>query len=240
MKTFLPIILVLVLAGCASPYRTVYTSAEGDSYIEELGQPAGYYHLYDSVLYAGIGFEPWWVIAYSPVSYVYYDPYYYLYYLSAWNPWAYQPPYGYVGLFGDAWCPPYRARHNYKPIDGTGVVGQGPEAPGIPSPVIVDRRDMWQTIKLQGQHKMKNYGGDVSHAGNAKYRSIAPARTAFPPTRGAPVLPGNMTHAAPGFRNSPSTSTFGAPSDFARSPGVRAPVSSGIGASGATPVRNKQ
>jgi len=240
MRTLLQVILVLALVGCASPYRTVYTSAEGDSYIEEIGQPAGYYYFYDSIMYAGIGFDPWWVIAYSPATYINYDAYYYLYYLSAWNPRIYQPWYGYFGYHGGGWCPPYRVRHGYLPVDGGEVADQGPETPGLPNPVIVDEREKWRTINMKGQHRMKRYGGDISHAGSSTYRSFAPSGKELPQTRTAPTFSGNRASDIPGLRSMSSPTDSGTPPGFTRSPMMSAPTSSRIGESGVTPARSKQ
>jgi len=116
MRLLLQILLLAVLAGCASPYRPVYISSEGDYYIEEQTTQAEYYGS-GSILYADVGFYPWWITAYYPSAFTYYSPYFYPYYFSVWNPPGYSPFYGYHRGYYASWVPPYRFSRAH-PADG--------------------------------------------------------------------------------------------------------------------------
>ena len=87
MKTLIPILLLALLVGCASPYYPVYVNDEGDYYIAERATVQPYY---------GAGYYPWWLSGYPPQTCAYYSPYCYPYYFSVWYPPGYwYPPYLY-------------------------------------------------------------------------------------------------------------------------------------------------
>ena len=87
MKTLIPILLLALLVGCASPYYPVYVNDEGDYYIAERVTDGPYY---------GTGYYPWWLAGYPPQTFAYYSPYFYPYYFSVWYPPGYwYPPYLY-------------------------------------------------------------------------------------------------------------------------------------------------
>ena len=107
MKTLIQIMLLALLAGCASPYYPVYVNNEGDYYIAERATNESYYY--------GTGSYPWWISGYAPQTFAYYSPYFYPYYFSIWYPPGYRPYYDFHGGYYGYWCPPYlnRPRHRY-------------------------------------------------------------------------------------------------------------------------------
>lgn len=249
MKTLVKMIVLLALAGCASPYRTVYTSAEGDHYIEELGQAADYY-VDDSILYAGVGFDPWWIAAYPNPIHIYYDPYYYLYYLSVWYPRAYQPHNDYFGRYYDPfWCPPYRMRRPASPTDENSVVDNNPVTSGLPVGVgVIDWRDIWKTRDLKGRKNVYTDGGGAKYRGSDHTRSVGSAKKMPPPSRIMPrrdhfgAAAGSVTPMTPvvgGIRNTFQPGSAGLSSGSARTTSAAAPVSSGPRISGASPLKSK-
>ena len=133
MKTFIQIMLLALLVGCASPYYPVYVNNEGDYYIAERTTNESYYY--------GAGSYPWWISGYPPQTFVYYSPYFYPHYFSVWYPPAYRPYYGLYGGYYGYWCPPYRynRRHRY-PGDGGIVV----------SPVLPPAMDNGQVVAFPG------------------------------------------------------------------------------------------
>ncbi|MFC1695684.1 hypothetical protein ACFL1C_06115 [Pseudomonadota bacterium] len=141
MRLLLQILLLAVLAGCASPYRPVYISSEGDYYIEEQTTQAGYYGS-GSILYADVGFYPWWITAYHPYAFSYYSPYFYPYYFSVWNPPGYSPFYGYHRGYYANWVRPHRLSRG-RPADG--LWNPGLSAPP-PATIKVRKPAAWQDL----------------------------------------------------------------------------------------------
>lgn len=141
MRLLLQILLLAVLAGCASPYRPVYISSEGDYYIEEQTTQAAYYGS-GSILYADVGFYPWWITAYYPSAFSFYSPHYYPYYFSVWSPPGYFPFYGYPRGYYANWLPPHRfSRGRAAEGFGNPVLRAPP-----PATVTVRKPATWQDL----------------------------------------------------------------------------------------------
>ncbi|MFC1720473.1 hypothetical protein ACFL00_04965 [Pseudomonadota bacterium] len=200
MKILIPIFLLVALVGCASPFRTVYTSPDGDHYIEERAVQGGYY-VPDSVLYAGIGFDPWWITVNPSLAFIYYNPSYYPYYLSAWYRLVYQPFYGYYPGYYSYWCPPYRMRDGLPP-GHAGRIAHGT----IPA-TFIHGREITNSRDLQRSAEYKSYNPAVKPGMGPAYR--APGQNRSPTAFGkAPVKP---SWSAPGTGMSRS-SGFASPS----------------------------
>jgi hypothetical protein len=115
MKTLIPILLLALLVGCASPYYPVYVNDEGDYYIAERVTDGPYY---------GTGYYPWWLGGYPPQTFAYYSPYFYPYYFSVWYPPGY-------------WCPPYLYHlHHRYPGDNRIVVNPVLPPVAVRGPVV--------------------------------------------------------------------------------------------------------
>jgi hypothetical protein len=134
-KLFLTGLLILV-AGCATPYRAVSTPGEGSYYIAETpavtslyGSPYGYWDY---------GFYPWWSTAgyygYSSYPFFYYSPNFYPHYFSVWSPGWHHNAYAWNG----AWRPPYRPGHHHDPVANHDNPGERPDRPphAVVAPVV--------------------------------------------------------------------------------------------------------
>ena len=137
MKKWLLMSLVLILVGCASPYRPVYVSNEGDYYIEEKSNAGGYFGT-GSIMYADVGFYPWWASFNHPLAFDYYSPYFYPYYFSIWYPPGYPPFYGYPRGYFAYWHRPHRGRWNHH-------AGSGAPYMPLHGNEITARRDLLRT-----------------------------------------------------------------------------------------------
>jgi hypothetical protein len=204
MRLLIPIFLLVALVGCASPFRTVYTSPDGDHYIEE-SAAQGRYYIPDSIMYAGIGFDPWWITVNPALTFIYYIPGYYPYYLSAWYRLVYQPYYGYYPGYYSHWCPPYRMRHGLPPGHAGRIADGSVPAASIPGPEITGSRDLRRFATYKSYNPAGNPG-----IGQA-YKASGPNRptTAF---RKAPVkpswsAPGKGMSQSPGFASPSSRPT---------------------------------
>jgi hypothetical protein len=148
MKILLHIALVVLLTGCASSFRPVYLSSEGDYYLEESSAVGSYYGS-DSVLYANVGFNSWWVNPYNPLDFVYHSPYFYPHYFSVWYPPVnsrYYRYYGYNRGYYPSWCPPYAVNRTHQSRSVLLPVADGR--------ALVSRRDIWRTQDNQSLNRM--------------------------------------------------------------------------------------
>jgi len=161
MKKWLVMSLVLILVGCASPYRPVYVSNEGDYYIEEKTNAGGYFGT-GSIMYADVGFYPWWAGLNNPLAFDYYSPYFYPYYFSVWYPPGYPLFYGYPRGYFAHWHRPHRSHWNRHP---------GGEAPYLPphGNGIAARRDLLRTSDY------RSLGRGVKYNKAGGYKAYAPA-----------------------------------------------------------------
>jgi hypothetical protein len=194
VKLLIQIFLMLALAGCASPYRTVYTSAEGNYYIEERATQSAYY-VPDSVMYAGIGFDPWWITANPSLSFIYYNPGYYQYYLAAWYDLMYPPYYGFYGRYYSNWCPPYRIRHGNAPVRANRITDSS-----IPASFI-DSREMGSRKNLWGASGKKHADQLVKSRNGPAYKSMVQPRSMTSYMN----VPGDQSRSAPGISSDRST-----------------------------------
>lgn len=165
------IFLLLALVGCASPFRTVYTSANGDYYIEETVTQGGYY-VPDSVMYAGIGFDPWWITANPSLAFIYYNPNDYQYYLSAWYRLVYQPFYGHYPDYYSHWCPPYRVHHGHPPANTGRIAGVSVPVRFIGGRDGIDRQDGWRSVKYKSFSPATNPGIGPSYRASGQNRPL--------------------------------------------------------------------
>jgi hypothetical protein len=162
MKALSYIALLLLLAGCATPYYSVPVSSEGDYYIAER-QSGGSYYGGSSLFYDDLGVHPWWMSNYPVELFSYYSPYYYPHYFYVWQPSRFHPFYGYRGRYYAYWCPPYRPRLYVQPNPTQKVVA----SPAVRPPTIVtypgiDELKRWNDLALVSR------GGA---SGGARYRS---------------------------------------------------------------------
>lgn len=227
MKTLLQILLVLSLAGCASPFRPVYISPAGDYYLEEQRSEYAYYSA-GSVLYADIGFHPWWVSAYNPLHFVYFSPNFYPYYFSVWYPPAYSPYYGYYTGFYSYWCPPYPVRRSHGRQHAEMMPGDEESQPLADAGSLPGQLALWRSAdnkSLNRRMKNSNY-----RAG----KSVNIPRS-FTTIKSAPAKPTSVHRPAP--YSAGDFSRPRAPSGFAprANPGLRTARPSAV-----TPVRSKQ
>jgi len=156
MKTLIPILLLALLVGCASPYYPVYVNDEGDYYIAERASDGPYY---------GTGDYPWWVSGYPPQTFAYYSPYFYPYYFSVWYPPVYRPYYGFHGCYHGYWCPPYQNhRHHRYPGQSRIVV----------NPVLPPVADHGPVVAYPGLPAKR----DLVNRGRKGRRVVAPPRSA--------------------------------------------------------------
>jgi hypothetical protein len=132
MKVLSYMALLILLAGCATPYYAVPVSSEGDYYIAER-QTGGSYYGSNSLLYDDLGVHPWWMSNYPVELFSYYSPYYYPHYFSVWQPPGFHPFYGFYGRYFAYWCPPYRPRLHLPQRPVKRVVA----SPVVSPPVIV-------------------------------------------------------------------------------------------------------
>jgi len=102
MQLLFNILLLFLLAGCATPYYPVHTSSDGAYYITE-AQTAGPVYGNPALWASDIVTYPWWMGSYPAELFVYYSPYYYPYYFSIHNPSFYHPFYDF-----------YRRHHVYR------------------------------------------------------------------------------------------------------------------------------
>jgi hypothetical protein len=224
MKTLVQVLLLIILAGCASPYRAVYTSAEGDYYIEERSTQSGYY-VPGSVIYADIGFDPWWITANPSLAFIYYNPNYYQYYLSAWYRLIYQPYYGYYGGYYPYWCPPHRIRHGHSPAYAGEAADPLAPAPLIDGRELTDRKDLWRPVDNKGVGRVFKQGNGATYKAIDQTRLMkAFTNAAAKPAQSTPAIGSNRSAA------------FASPSPPPRS----VPVENSIKMSGLSRVRNKQ
>lgn len=174
MRILIQIALVILLTGCASSFQPVYTSAEGDYYLEESSSVNSYYGA-GSVHYADVGFNPWWVDPYNPLRYGYYSPYFYPHYFSVWYPPVYSPYYRYFGYYPGYypnWCPPYLARRAHQ---SSRVV-----APQVNGLTAVSRSDIWRSQDNGSLNRMVKSGQGGSYKPYESARSIKSTRSALP------------------------------------------------------------
>lgn len=219
MRALIPIFLLLVLAACASPYRTVYTSAEGDYYIEERVAQSTYY-VPGSIMYANIGFDPWWITANPSLGFIYYEPIYYRYYLSAWHRLIYQPYYGYYRGYYSYWCPPYQNRDVRGPTYTSGPVSDSMPVPYIVSREPVDSRDLWRSSNHRSVNKAIKQNQPYSYKTSEQPRST----TTYMKTSAQPSLsaPGRDLTRTSGFASpAPRSSVVQHGSKMTRSASVR-------------------
>jgi hypothetical protein len=222
MRILIQIFLLAALVGCASPYKTVYTSAEGDYYIVERASQGGYY-VPDSVLYAGIGFDPWWISANPSLAFIYYNPNYYQYYLSAWYRLAYQPYYGYYSGYYSNWCPPYRIHHGHPPATAGRIADNSIPAPFISGRELIERRDLWRSAEY------KSFNPAIKSAIGPSYRVIGQNRS------------GTSFMNTPAKQSRPTTGMgVSRSSGFARSSSRSIPVDRSLKTSSLPIVRDKQ
>jgi len=177
MRTLVQIFLLTTLVACASPYRTVYTSAEGDHYIEERAVQ-GVYYVPDSVMYANIGFDPWWITVNPSLSFIYYNPNYYQYYLAAWYRLIYQPYYVYGRGDYAYWCPPYQVRHGHVYADSGGTADTSLPAPFINGREKFEQRDLWRSADNKSHNRVVKQSNGPSYKALDQNRSMTPFMTA--------------------------------------------------------------
>jgi hypothetical protein len=222
VKLLVQIFLLTALAGCASPYRTVYTSPEGDYYIEERAAQSAYY-VPDSVMYAGIGFDPWWIIANPSLSFIYYNPGYYQYYLAAWYDLMYPSYYGYYGRYYSNWCPPFRVHHGHLSPGSNSIADSSIPAPFIDSRQMTTRKDLWRPPGNKHSDRPIKPGDMAAYKSMGQPRSMSSFMNA----------PGNPSISTTGISNSRSVGmgspSFGSP-----------PVDRGNKMSGSLRGRDKQ
>jgi hypothetical protein len=139
MKTLIPILLLALLVGCASPYYPVYVNDEGDYYIAERVSDGPYY---------GTGNYPWWVSGYPPQTFAYYSPYFYPYYFSVWYPPVYRPYYGFHGGYYGYWYPPYQNHRHHRYPRQSRIVVNPVLPPVVAYPGLPDKRDR---VKREGK-----------------------------------------------------------------------------------------
>ena len=222
MIKLIPIFLLAALVGCASPFRTVYTSASGDYYIEE-GAAKGGYYVPDSVFYAGIGFDPWWITANPSLAFIYYNPNDYQYYLSAWYRLVYQPFYADYPGYYSYWCPPYRIRHGHPPANAGRIADGSIPAPFISGRETIDRRDLWRSAEYKSLNPTIKPGIGPAYRAPGQNRSS----TSF---MNAPVKP---SRSATGM-------DVGRSAGFASPPARSIPFDRSLKTSGLPVVRDKQ
>jgi len=203
MRLLIPIFLLVVLVGCVAPFRTVYTSPEGDYYIEESAAQGGYY-IPDSVLYAGIGFDPWWITANPSLTFIYYNPGYYPYYLSAWYRLVYQPFYGYYPGYYSYWCPPYRMDHGLPPANAGRIIDGSRPAPFIRGRKIIARQDLRRSAEYKSYNPAINPG--IGSAYRAPGHNRSPTAFSKAPVKPSWSAPGTGKSQSPGFANPSSRS----------------------------------
>ncbi|MCJ7814461.1 MAG: hypothetical protein MUP31_00280, partial [Xanthomonadales bacterium] len=214
--------MLTTLVACASPYRTVYTSAEGDHYIEERAAQGGYF-VPDSVIYANIGFDPWWITANPALSFIYYNPNYYQYYLSAWDRLIYQPYYVYGRGDYSYRCPPYQVRHGHVYADSGRITDTSLQAPFINGREKIERRDLWRSADRKSLNRVINQSNGSSYKALDQNRSMTPFMNA--PTKPFMSTPGIELNRSSGFA-SPSPRSI--------------PVDRSIKISGSYRARHKQ
>lgn len=221
-KILVLIASILLLGGCASPFRTVYTSPD-DYYLVEQSSDRVYYE-FNSVIYADVGFYPWWVTAYNPLQFVYYSPYFYPHYFSIWYPPSYSPYYGYYTGYWSYWCPPYPVRRLHRWRDTDEVDLPNPEPAVTDGRYLVSRQDLWRAADNQSLNRRAKMPGAYG------YKSYNPAKS-MSTFRSAPAKP-SYSFPAADFGQRPGMSG----SSRAANSGTR---SVGIRASGVAPARSK-
>jgi hypothetical protein len=129
MKTLFQVLLLVLLAGCASPspYYPVAVSSEGDYYIAERATSGPYYGT-GSMMFTGIGLYPWWLSGYPPPIFAYYSPYFYPYYFSVWHHPGYYPFHGFYGGYY-AYPRPAHRNHWHHGYRGERGVARSPVLP---------------------------------------------------------------------------------------------------------------
>ncbi|MBT8048848.1 MAG: hypothetical protein HKN57_14300 [Xanthomonadales bacterium] len=214
MKILLLTLLILTLVACASPYRPVYVSSEGDYYIEEQDTQTSFGSA-GSVLYADIGFYPWWITSHYPFSFTYYSPYFYPHYFSIWYPPGYYPFYGYHRGYWASWAPPHRMRwDHYRGHRGRPVASPGPTYPAPGTDPLSDaelrralyERDLYRAAKDNRKNGYRTGervqpGTSFKRVPTRPYSSV-PAIKAGTPARSARMSP----RAAPPSRSYRSSS----------------------------------
>lgn len=134
MRNIALIVLLTLLAGCATERYYPVQLEGGGHYIAERAYPvAGYDSLW------AVGVYPWWVHSfYTPYFYPYtfsyyhpfYDPYYGPYHFAGWYPsWPWYA--GYQGSYGIGW--PHYGTHFRHPV-GQGAVAPRQAQPGQVAP----------------------------------------------------------------------------------------------------------
>ena len=109
MKILCQIVLLFLLAGCATPYYQVPVSSDGEYYIAER-QGGGPYSVNNSILYVDYGIHPWWINSYAYELFPYYSPNFYPYYFYVGGPRQFPPYRGYY--YHDCWrCFPHPHRN---------------------------------------------------------------------------------------------------------------------------------
>jgi len=200
----IPVFLLAALVGCASPFHTVYTSAEGDYYIEERAAQGGYY-VPDSVLFAGVGFDPWWINVNPTLAFIYYNQNYYEYYLSAWYRLTFQPYYGYYPGYYSYWCPPYRIHHGHSPVIAGQMADSRVPAPFISSRERLDRRDLWRSAEYKSFNPTTKRGIGPANRASGQNRSFSSFMNA--PAKPSRPVTGAGTSRSSAFASPPSRST---------------------------------
>jgi hypothetical protein len=176
MKTLIQILLLALLAGCATPYYPVYVSSEGDYYIAERGSRGPYYGS-GSVMFDDIGLYPWWVSAYPPQIFAYYSPYFYPHYFSVWYPPGFHPYFGFYGGYYAYWCPPYRIRRHHEQPDDNETIGSPVMPPVAYNGQPVANPELWRSIDRVSVNR------EIMHRRTIGQKAVLSNRTASPYTR---------------------------------------------------------
>lgn len=203
MKIFAAILLLFMLAACATPYQPVYVSNQSDYYIFERETVSTNYPGL-TVPLAGVGMYPWWsstyFYGYPPSLYTYYSPYFYPHYFTVGSP-LWQPNhYGRYGAYSP-WCPPYRVRNHNTPVHLVGsndTVGNIPVLPtsvntGVMPDVTpqrlraVDPRDYWinPANRARADYSRVSRGAEAAPV-TVSRQSSTPISSLYPPGASSP------------------------------------------------------
>jgi hypothetical protein len=235
MKKALFILLLAILAGCASPYNPVYVSDQGDYYIAEAESSYPYYPPgADALNHVDRYRNYWWVSGYfpgySPPLFSYYSPYFYPHYFSVWSPgWSH-----YAGWYGgySSWCPPYRMRSH----DNPGLAGDGARH-GAGLPVV---------YPMPATGVSRDLNPDLWRSSYRTYQKLPAAafRTDYEPARrNHPVQSASAfgrSSVTPGFGASRAGTTVSRPPVAARSRGASSSHRRSIKGAGQSPRTDRE